>query len=456
MDEYNTQILKVALKKWEIIPDIIESGIISENKEFNSLWKTYQKTHELPSTPILEKVFNIDLSEDPLDSDVDFVYQKIKDWNQIQFELNLLERLNKFETTTPEDIEELKSKYIKSYDDKVENRFECVTLKDIFAIIDEIENEDSIKISTGYNNIDAILEGGWRPGSTYCVMGLSGLGKSIFLANFARTLWENDKNVLYITTEMNHRQTYYRILRSRFNVTNTDALRSKTQEYVAQRQNISHINVIKVHPNDTTINDIENEVRNLNWKPDTVIIDYFDEIKNITKTANDYEKHGEVAAEMKKLAEVLDVPVITATQTSRKAAGYGGFTKEWVGYESIADSFKKVRTLDNLFSIQQVPDMKDNANHIGTYELNVIKNRYGQSNMKLEFFIDYKTMRIDDDTAEDVKMKMTAIGAKKKNEPETHPDYKNKRSKGQNLKQDSFDGLAKALEPELDEKGNLS
>ncbi len=90
------------------------------------------------------------------------------------------------------------------------------------------------------------------------------------------------------------------------------------------------------------------------------------------------------------------MPVITATQTNRTAEGQDGGTKDWVGMYAVADSQKKVRILDVLFSIKQTIKDKD-RNQI---YLDVVKNRYGRVGIQLPFNINYKTMRIVEDNSE--------------------------------------------------------
>ena len=296
------------------------------------------------------------------------------------------------------DVLEIWKDNVFEYEAKVENRCNVGSVGDIYRVLVQIEEDETRKIASGYSGIDEVLGGGWRAGSTYCVMGLTGIGKSIFLTNFAGALWKLQRlNVLYITTEMNHKQTFDRIFRSSFNCESTGEIRDILVRNKNEHIGGENLEVIKVHPNDTSCTDIQNEIDELGWTPDVVLIDYFDEIRSSERSiANEYEKHGIVAADLKKLAEVNDCPVITATQTNRSAAGEKGGTKAFVGMESIADSHKKVRTLDVLFSIIQEPYMKREGCDGGYYNLLVVKNRYGRNNRTIPFSINYASMRLDE------------------------------------------------------------
>jgi hypothetical protein len=116
-------------------------------------------------------------------------------------------------------------------------------------------------------------------------------------------------------------------------------------------------------------------------------------LKSHEHTNSEYESQGVVYAGLKKIAEVNNLPVITATQTNRAAEdGEHGGTKDWVGMSAIADSTKKIRLVDILFSITQ-----NRNNKVGNIlNLIVLKNRFGESNIKIPFSINYLTMRLNE------------------------------------------------------------
>ena len=64
------------------------------------------------------------------------------------------------------------------YENWIENRSNVKSVGDIYRVLTQIEEDDMARIPSGYAGIDQVLNGGWRAGSTYCVMGLTGIGKS--------------------------------------------------------------------------------------------------------------------------------------------------------------------------------------------------------------------------------------------------------------------------------------
>ena len=145
-------------------------------------------------------------------------------------------------------------------------------------------------------------------------MGLTGIGKSIWLVNLAVRAWEQGKNVLIISTEMEYPYFFERILKCHYGVRTLEEVEAKAQSVPDGK-----IAVVKFHPHDSTTRDITEEINKLTWKPDLLIIDYGDELKATQTTANDYDRHGIIASDLKRLAEVHDVPLIDATQTNRSA-----------------------------------------------------------------------------------------------------------------------------------------
>jgi KaiC/GvpD/RAD55 family RecA-like ATPase len=226
----------------------------------------------------------------------------------------------------------------------------------------------------------------WRQKTLTSIIGLSGVGKSIFLVNFARDNLENGYNVLYISTEMDEVDILERLAKSLYRVLD------EREVILKEAIPIGKLSIQKVHPYDTTYLDIQGIIDTLGWKPDIVYIDYADELKSHEEAKSEYDAQGIIYSGLKKLAEMNDIPVVTATQTNRTAEAEGGGTKKYIGYAAVADSSKKIRLADTLFSIIQSPCDKD----MGIISLTVIKNRKNTSGQKMPFDINYSKMRIEE------------------------------------------------------------
>jgi replicative DNA helicase len=393
------EIIKTALQHPETLKDVLESGLV-EGKELQKLKRVYSeylKNKKMPSDEMLKTLFKVDLKEEN-ETDRELIYQILHEFNverYIEEVQNLLYQSSA--ELSIEKIHEVGKRYLKSYGGKAENRFLLSSPDDVKELKKRIEAKETHFLKTGFSSINGLTKGssadnsgGWHPGALYSIMGLSGYGKSIFLTNFARDIWERGNNVLYISTEMDQEETFERIIKSKYKSRNLDEVLLKME---GQPFPSSKIEVIKVHPNDTSCDDIQILIDNLDWKPEVLVIDYADELKSHEKTSSEYEAQGVVYAGLKKLAEINNLPIITATQTNRAAEdGENGGTKKWVGMSAIADSSKKIRLVDMLFSITQ--STNDKVGNI--LNLLVLKNRFGQSNTKISFTINYQTMRLEE------------------------------------------------------------
>lgn len=393
------EIIKAGILNPEIIPNILSSNLLVDVKiksKLDSINKTYLKTQKIPSTSILNNIFGIDLDVIN-EADNEAVYQMINETNLITYANKILEELFNDKNLTIDDIHDMEKKYLNNnFEDNTESRFCVSSFEDLLKLKNEMELEEQEFIETGFKSINELtkgdnkkLSGGWRPGSLYSIMGLSGTGKSIFLTNFARDSWSLNNNVLYITTEMGYTDTYNRIFKSYYNVDDfNDVILHKDKLFPACK-----VEVVKVHPNDTTVTDLQRIIERLDWKPDIIFIDYADELKCHEKSNNEYEGQGIVYAGLKKLAEVNHVPVITATQTNRDAEDKEkGGTKKHVSMSTISDSSKKIRLVDMLFAITQ--SVEEKKEHI--LNLQVLKNRFGENHKKIRFNINYGRMHLSE------------------------------------------------------------
>jgi replicative DNA helicase len=393
------EVIKTALHHPEIMNDVISSGFLS-GRELEKLMRVneeYFKNKKMPSPEVVKGIFSFDLGEEN-ETDRELVYQTLHEFNverYIDEVQNLL-----YESATELSIEKIhavEKKYLKTYGRKTENSFLISSPEDVKLLRESLAQKEELFLETGFPTINNLTKGnrlensgGWHPGAIYTILGLSGYGKSILLSNFARDIWEQNHNVLYISTEMDQAETFDRILKSKYKVNNIDEVVLKMDSSTFPS---SKIKVIKVHPNDTTCDDVQKLIDDLDWQPNILFIDYADELKSHESTHNEYEAQGVVYAGLKKLAEVNNFPVLTATQTNRGAEdGEKGGTKDYVGYNSVADSSKKIRLVDMLFAITQSSKEKTE----GVINLFILKNRFGESQKKISFSINYQTMRIEE------------------------------------------------------------
>jgi len=259
------------------------------------------------------------------------------------------------------------------------------------------------KISSGYSQIDQVLDGGWAKKEIYCVMAPPGLGKSIFLPNFGIKALLAGQNVVHYSLEMSEDRIgqRYDAIASGINqkqlMDHPEEIKEKYEMF--KKITRSHLKLKEFPTSMASVLDIEAHLDNLktfhDFEPDLLIIDYGDIMKSTRNTKNTYEEQGWIFRELRGLAIKRNVVVITATQTTRDSLSKDGGTTEIIGMDKAADSMEKNRILDVLFSITQSLKDKDD----GVINLWVAKNRNGQSSKFLEFMINYKNFQIKEQSA---------------------------------------------------------
>ena len=129
------------------------------------------------------------------------------------------------------------------------------------------------------------------------------------------------------------------------------------------------------------------------FKPDIVFVDYL----NICASArfkaganvNSYTYIKAIAEELRGLAVENDIPVFSATQTTR-----GGYVSSDVGLEDTSESFRLPATADFMFALISSEEL-DDKNQIMVKQL---KNRYNDPTVNRKFIlgVDRSKMRFYD------------------------------------------------------------
>ena len=255
------------------------------------------------------------------------------------------------------------------------------------------------KLPTGYGQLDKVLGGGWAKKELYAFMGPPGIGKSIFLPNVGFKALINGYNVVHYTLEMSEERMSQRYdgIATNIELKNLLTHQSEVEDKYKMIQKLTeaHLKIKEFPTGMASVLDIEAHLEQLklyeDFEPDMIIIDYGDIMKSSKRTGNLYEEQGAIFRELRGLSVKENIVVITATQSNRDSLSADGQgTKEIIGMGNTADSMEKNRILDGLFTIIQNRKEKDE----GKINLWTAKNRNGESNVYLEFLINYEKMQI--------------------------------------------------------------
>ena len=234
-----------------------------------------------------------------------------------------------------------------------------------------------------------------------CLAG-TGVGKTMFMTHLASSTLLQGKNVLYITMEMAEERIAERIDANLLNVGMSDLEELPYKMYETKinklQSKTSGQLIVKEYPTATAhVGHFKNLLSELalkkSFKPDIVFIDYLNICASSRFKAganvNSYTYIKAIAEELRGMAVEHDIPIFSATQTTRS-----GFVSSDVGLEDTSESFGLPATADFMFALISSEELEE-KNQIMVKQL---KNRYNDPTINRKFIIgvDRSKMRLYD------------------------------------------------------------
>ena len=260
--------------------------------------------------------------------------------------------------------------------------------------------EDKIPFDIDLMNI--ITKGGLSKKSLNIILAGTGVGKSLAMCHWAANNLTEGKNVLYITLEMAEERIAERIDANLLNVP-LDDLGSLSEDLYKKkinrvRKETAGKLIIKEYPTASAgtghFRHLLNELSmKRNFKPDIIYIDYLNIALSMRikpgAQVNSYSYIKAIAEELRGLAVERDVPIVSATQTTRK-----GFTNSDPGLEDTSESFGLPATADFMIAMVSSDDLQAQ----GCIMFKQLKNRYSDpvQNKKFKVGVDRSKMRLYD------------------------------------------------------------
>ena len=261
--------------------------------------------------------------------------------------------------------------------------------------------EEKIPFDLDYFN--KITKGGLPNKTLNIALAGTGVGKSLFMCHMASACLLQGRNVLYITLEMAEEKIAERIDANLLDIpiqqlTDPMLTREKyTRKVDSLKQKTQGKLVIKEYPTASAhVGHFQALLNELSLKkgfhPDIIFIDYL----NICASSrykgtivNSYTYVKAIAEELRGLAAEHNVPIVSATQTTR--SGYGNSDVELT---DTSESFGLPATADLMFALISTEDMEQ----LGQIMVKQLKNRYNDINVFKRFVvgIDRAKMRLYD------------------------------------------------------------
>ena len=258
------------------------------------------------------------------------------------------------------------------------------------------------RIPFGIEYLDKITKGGIPNKTLNIALAGTGVGKSLFMCSMASSVLMQGKNVLYITLEMAEERIAERLDANLLNVNIQDiidvprqifenkvtSLQSKTdgrlhiKEYPTATAHAGHF--------DSLLKELQLKK---DFKPDIVFIDYINictsQRYRAGSNVNSYTVVKAIAEELRGLAVKHNVPIVSATQTTRS-----GFQSSEVSLTDTSESFGLPATADLMFALIS----SDELEQMGQIMIKQLKNRYNDLNAHKKFVvgIDRAKMRLYD------------------------------------------------------------
>ena len=266
----------------------------------------------------------------------------------------------------------------------------------------ELYNRKESRIQFDLEYFNKITKGGLPNKTLNIALAGTGVGKSLFMCHHASSVLLEGKNVLYITLEMAEEKIAERIDANLLNVNiqeivdlpkpifegKVTSLAKKTQgsliikEYPTASAHSGHFKAL--------LNEL---ALKKSFKPDIIFIDYLNICASSRYRAgsnvNSYSYIKAIAEELRGLAVEANVPIVSATQTTR--SGYGSSD---VDLTDTSESFGLPATADLMFALISTEELEG----LGQIMVKQLKNRYNDPTYNRRFVIgvDRTKMRLYD------------------------------------------------------------
>jgi replicative DNA helicase len=260
--------------------------------------------------------------------------------------------------------------------------------------------EEKIEFDLEYFN--KITKGGLPNKTLNIALAGTGVGKSLFMCHVASSVLLQGRNVLYITLEMAEERIAERIDANLLNVPIQDITDLPKQLFENKVTNLAKKTqgtlIIKEYPTASAhaghFKSLLNELAlKKSFRPDIIFIDYLNICASSryrgNSNINSYTFVKSIAEELRGLAVEFNVPIVSATQTTR--SGYGSSDVELT---DTSESFGLPATADLMFALISTEELEG----LGQILVKQLKNRYNDPTIHKRFVIgiDRAKMRLYD------------------------------------------------------------
>ena len=267
----------------------------------------------------------------------------------------------------------------------------------------EFYHKEENRIPFDLEYFNKITKGGVPNKSLNICLAGTGVGKSLYMCHLASANLAAGSNVLYITMEMAEERIAERIDANLLNVP-IDQLENLSKDMFStkvadlQRKTNGKL-IVKEYPTGSAhsghFRGLLNELKlKKQFVPDIIYIDYLNicassRMKAMGGSINSYTYIKAIAEELRGLAVEFNLPIFSATQTTRS-----GFGNSDVGLEDTSEYFGLPATADLMFALISTEELEK----LGQLMVKQLKNRYNDPTNHKRFVVgvDRSKMRLYD------------------------------------------------------------
>lgn len=251
-------------------------------------------------------------------------------------------------------------------------------------------HKQEVKIPFDIDLLNKITKGGLSPKTLNVILAGTGTGKTLFMCHMAASSLLQGKNVLYITMEMSETKISERIDANLMNMNISDIANLSASSFESKMKSLINKTsgklIIKEYPTASAhaghFKALLNELRlKKSFFPDIIFVDYL----NICSSSrykggnvNSYTLIKSIAEELRGLAVEYEVPLVSATQTTRT-----GYNSPDLELTDTSESFGLPATADLMLALISTEELEE----LGQLMIKQLKNRYNDPTYYKKFVI---------------------------------------------------------------------
>ena len=389
-ERYVYEQIREYFTKYNTIPTVEALGIELDSASMNDA--DYKLTKV-----ILDKLYK-DKDDTPLDWLIEQTEKWCKDraiYNAVMDSIEILDEKGKRSQGEIPDL--LKEALSVSFDTNIGHDF----LIDSDRRYDFYHTEEE-KLPFDLDYFNKITKGGLPNKTLNIALAGTGVGKTLFMGHVAANCLMMGKNVLYITMEMSEERIAERIDANLLNIPIrelTDLPKDMYDKKIERlREKTKGKLIIKEYPTaGAHVGHFRHLLQELNlkkdYKPDLIVIDYLNICTSFRvrpgSNVNSYTLVKSIAEELRGLAVEYDVPVLSATQTTRS-----GYSNTDIDLTDTSESFGLPATADFMFALISSEELEA----LDQMLVKQLKNRYNDPTMNKRFVmgVDRSRMKLYD------------------------------------------------------------